>query len=222
MKGAIMEDPVLHFVKFNLQIFALSWLVLAYLYKVYQILRLPWPREVAPHRGSREMGMVRSYSWLFLPWSMESTRQHLWRWFEFAVYHLGAGAAILANFTIPFAPSLMTRDVNLTMAVIVAGAFLMGLLKLQRRIISPDLRLVSTPDDYFSLASVEVFFLFTVMALVTGSSGWMKAYFITTAAFLFYVPFSKISHYVQWFFARAFFGLRFGGRGIITTGRVKS
>jgi nitrate reductase gamma subunit len=98
----------------------------------------------------------------------------------------------------------------------------MGILKLKRRIISPDLRLVSTPDDYFSLASVEVFFLFTVMALVTGSPGWMKAYFITTAAFLFYVPFSKISHYVQWFFARAFFGLRFGGRGIITPVRVKS
>jgi len=165
--------------------------------------------------------MVYSYSWLFLPWAMQSTRQHLWRWFEFAVYHLGAGAAILATFTIPFVPSVMTRNVSLTMAVLVAGALVMGGLKLWRRIVSPDLRLVSTPDDYFSLAGVEVFFLFTVMALVTRLSGWMKAYFITTAAFLFYVPFSKISHYVQWFFARAFFGLRFGRRGIITPGRAK-
>ncbi len=215
-----MEDPVLAFVKFDLQIFALSWLGLAYLFKVYQILRLPQPHEIAPRQGSQELGVFYSYAWLFIPWSMESTRSHLWRWFEFAVYHLGAGAAILATFTIPFAPSVMTRNVSLTMAVLVAGAFMMGALKLWRRMVSPDLRLVSTPDDYFSLAGVEVFFLFTVMALVTGSPGWMKAYFITTAAFLIYVPFSKISHYVQWFFARAFFGLRFGRRGIITPRRA--
>jgi nitrate reductase gamma subunit len=221
MMGAKMEDSVLRFVKFDLQIIALSWLMLAYLVKIYQILRLPRPREVAPQKGSQELGVVYSYASLFLPWAMESTRRHLWRWFEFALYHLGAGAAILATFTIPFAPSVMTRDISLTMAVLVAGAFIMGALKLWRRITSEDLRLVSTPDDYFSLAGVEVFFLFTVMALVTGAPGWMKAYFIATAAFLFYVPFSKISHYVQWFFARASFGLRFGRRGIIVPGRVK-
>jgi hypothetical protein len=33
-----MEDPVLTFVKFDLQILALSWLVLSYLIKIYQIL----------------------------------------------------------------------------------------------------------------------------------------------------------------------------------------
>jgi nitrate reductase gamma subunit len=220
--GAAMEDSFLRFVKFDLQIVALSWLVLAYLFKIYQILRLPGPREVAPRKGSQELGVIYSYASLILPWSMESTRRHLWRWVEFAIYHLGAGAAILATFTIPFAPSIMTRFVSLTMAVLVSGALVMGVLKLWRRITSPDLRVVSTPDDYFSLAGVEVFFLFTIMALATGSSGWMKAYFITTAAFLFYVPFSKISHYVQWFFARAFFGLRFGRRGIIIPGRAES
>ncbi len=214
-----MEDSFLEFVKFDLQMFALSWLLLAYAFKIYQILSLPRPREVAPKRGSQELGVIYSYSWLFLPWAMESTRRHPWRWIEFAIYHLGAGAAILATFTIPFAPSVMTRTVSLSMAALVAAAFLAGAVKLQRRIVSPELRRVNTLDDYFSLAGVEVFFFFTIMALVTGLSGWMKAYFITTAAFLFYVPFSKISHYVQWFFARAFFGIRFGRRGVITQAR---
>ena len=166
------------------------------------------------------MGGVYSYASLFLPSSMESARHHLWRWFEFAICPLGAGAAILATFTIPFAPSVMTREISLAMAVLVAGVFVMGVLKLLRRVMFPDLRSLSTPDDYFSLAGVEAFFLFTVMALATGLPGWMKAYFITTAAFLFYVPFSKISHYVQWFFARAFFGVPFGRRGIITPRRA--
>ena len=50
-----MEDTFLRFVKLDLQIVALSWLALAYLYKVYQLLKLPWPREVAPERGHQEL-----------------------------------------------------------------------------------------------------------------------------------------------------------------------
>ncbi|NPV08133.1 MAG: hypothetical protein HPY83_09245 [Anaerolineae bacterium] len=210
-----MEDSFLRFVKFELQIVALSWLGLAYGYKIYQLLRLPWPKEVAPERGSEETGVKVSFLRLFQPRAMSSTEEHFWRWFEFGAYHLGALAAITATFTIPFAPFLMTRPVSLLFALLVAGAFGAGMFKLHRRIVRPELRLVSTPDDYFALAGVEVFFFFTIMALLTEARGWMIAYFLTTAAFLFYVPFSKISHYVQWFFARAFFGLRFGRRGVI-------
>ncbi len=212
-----MEDSFLQFVKFDLQIVALSWLGLAYVYKIVQLLRLPWPREVAPERGSEETGVKVSFGRLFQPGAMSSTSEHPWRWLEFGVYHLGALAAITATFTIPFAPFIMIRPVSLLFALLVAGAFVAGIFKLYRRIARPELRVVSTPDDYFALAGVEVFFFFTFMALVTGARGWMIAYFLTTAAFLFYVPFSKISHYVQWFFARAFFGLRFGRRGVIAT-----
>ena len=210
-----MEDSFLRFVKFDLPIVALAWLGLAYVYKVYQLLKLPWPKDVAPVRGSQELGVVYSYGSLFWPWAMSSTTQHPLRWVEFAVYHLGAAAGILATFTIPFAPSIMTRSVSLILAVFVLGGLVAGASKLYRRITRPELRVVSTPDDYFALAGVEVFFFFTFMALVTTARGWMIAYFLTTAAFLFYVPFSKISHYVQWFFSRAFFGLRYGRRGII-------
>lgn len=215
-----MEDSFLRFVKFDLQIVALSWLGLAYIYKIYQLLRLPWPKEVAPERGSEESGVKVSFLRLFQYRAMSSTEEHFWRWFEFGAYHLGALAGITATFTIPFAPFLMTRPVSLLFAVFVAGGFIAGLFKLRRRLTRPELRVVSTPDDYFALVGVEVFFFFTFMALVTGARGWMIAYFLTTAAFLFYVPFSKISHYVQWFFARAFFGLRFGRRGVIAGRRA--
>jgi nitrate reductase gamma subunit len=211
-----MEDPLLQFAKFELQIIALSVFGLLYALKVYQLLRLTWPKEVAPRRGQEELGVVYSFAWLVFPWSMSSTTQHWGRWLEFAIYHLGAGAAILGTFTIPFAPAIMIRPVSLTMAALTAGALLVGFIKLWRRIAMPELRIVSTPDDYFSLAAVQLFFFATVMALVTEARVWMLAYFFITAAFLIYVPFSKISHYVYWFFARVFFGLRYGRRGIIT------
>ena len=215
-----MESPFLHFVKFELQIIALSLFALLYALKVYQLLKLPWPKEIAPKRGFRELGVVYSFAWLIWPWSMSSSTQHFGRWLEFAIYHVGAGAAILATFTIPFAPAIMTHPVSVVMGILVAGALLAGAIKRWRRITMPELRVVSTPDDYFSLAAVEVFFFFTAMALFTEAAGWMIAYFITTAAFLIYVPFSKISHYVYWFFARVFFGIRYGRRGIITRTRA--
>jgi hypothetical protein len=210
-----MEDTFLNFAKFELQIIALSLFALLYALKVYQLMKLPWPKDVAPKRGHQELGVVYSFAWLVSPWSMSSTTQHWGRWLEFAIYHLGAGAAILGTFTIPFAPALMTRPVSLVMAALTAGALLVGAIKLWRRITMKELSIISTPDDYFSLVAVEAFFFFTVMALVTGARGWMLAYFLITAAFLIYVPFSKISHYVYWFFARVFFGLRYGRRGII-------
>ena len=211
-----MEDGFLRFAKFDLQIIALSLFALMYAFKVYQLMKLPWPREVAPRRGQEELGVVYSFAWLLFPWSMSSTTQHWWRWLEFAIYHVGAGAAILATFTIPFAPAIMTPTVSRIFAAATAGALIVGAIKLWRRTTMPELRVVSTPDDYFSLAAVELFFFFTTMALLTGARGWMLAYFLITAAFLIYVPFSKISHYVYWFFARVFFGLRYGRRGIIT------
>ena len=45
------------------------------------------------------------------------------------------------------------------------------------------------------------------------SVGWNNAYFIITAFFLFYVPFSKISHYVYFFYAGVVTGSRYGWRG---------
>jgi nitrate reductase gamma subunit len=215
-----MEDRFLEFVKLDLQIIALSLFGLLYAFKVYQLLKLPWPKEVAPQRGHEELGVLYSFAWLVSPWSMSSTTQHIGRWVEFAVYHLGAGAAILGTFSIPFWPAIMTRPVSLTMAALVIGAFVVGIIKLWRRITAPELRVISTPDDYFSLAAVQVFFFFTAMALITEARGWMIAYFLITAAFLIYVPFSKISHYVYWFFARVFFGIRYGRRGIITGKRA--
>jgi hypothetical protein len=74
---------------------------------------------------------------------------------------------------------------------------------------------ISTPDDYFSLAAVQLFFFLTVMTLVANTTGWRLAYFLVTAGFLFYVPFSKISHYVYWFFARVLMGVRYGRRGVM-------
>jgi len=209
-----MNSGFVHFAEYELQIIALSWLVVLYVIKILQLRRLPMPRDIGPQKGSPVAGALRSYTNIFIPWSMESAKKHRWRWVEFGANHVGALIAILNTFTTPFAPGLMTQPVRWVFAVLIAPAFFLGFVKLTRRSSRPEMRLISTPDDYFALASVELFFITGILALLVDISLWRTIYFLITAGFLFYVPFSKISHYIYFFFAAAITGSRYGRRGV--------
>lgn len=208
-------EKFLRFVEFDLQIIALSVFAVLYAIKAWTMARLPMRWENAPAKGSPGNGVAYSYAATVVPWMMSSSTQHWGRWLEFGLYHIGAGLAILSTFTLPFTPQLMIQPVRVVFAIFIALALVVGAIRLWRRFSDPALRVISTPDDYFSLAAVEVFFFLTVMTLVTDATGWRIAYFLVTAAFLFYVPFSKISHYVYWFFARVLMGVRYGRRGVV-------
>jgi hypothetical protein len=208
-------EKLLHFAEFELQIIALSWFGILYAIKAWTLAKLPMKWENAPAKGSPAAGVGYSYAATVVPSLMSSGTQHLGRWLEFGLYHIGAGLAILSTFTLPFAPQIMVPAVRLVFAFFVALALVVGVIRLWRRITDPNLKAISTPDDYFSLAAVEVFFFLTVMTLVLGTPGWELAYYLVTAGFLFYVPFSKISHYVYWFFARVLMGVRYGRRGVL-------
>ncbi len=211
----MISGDLLHFVEYELQAIALTWMGVIYGIKIYQLSRLPMPWERGPVRGNPSLGILHSYGTIFMPWSMESSRKHLGRWLEFGLYHIGALVAIVNTFTFPFAPGLMTQPVRVLFAVLIAPAILVGIIKLVRRITSPELRLVSTPDDYFSLISLEFFFFAAIMALLVDTAFWRMAYFLITAGFLFYVPFSKISHYIYFFFSHFLTGRRYGWRGVL-------
>lgn len=209
-----MEDGFSKFVEFDLQIIALSWLAVLYLIKAYQLSRLPMPREKGPRTGNPSEGILATYAHMFMPWSMESTRNHFWRWFEFGIYHIGAFIGILNTFTTPFAPGMMTTPVRIAFALLIIPAFFAGFFKLARRFTDPNLRYVSNPDDYFSLIALQLWFLSAIMALLLDVKFWNDTYFVITALFLFYVPFSKISHYVYYFFSGVIVGGKYGWRGV--------
>ncbi len=209
------NQALLHFVEYELQIIALSWMGIIYLIKAIQLSRLPMPWEKETMKGNASLGVLRSYGSIFMPWSMESSRKHGWRWLGFALYHVGCLIAILNTFTYTFAPGFMTEFVRILFSVLIAPALLVGFIKLVNRVRQPELRHISTPDDYFSLSSLQLFFFTAIMALLFNTPFWRLSYYIVTTLFLFYVPFSKISHYVYFFFARFLTGKRYGWRGII-------
>ena len=212
-----MGETTLHFIEYDLQAIALIWMAVIYTIKIIQISKLPMPWERGEKAGSPGKGVMHSYGAIFMPWSMESSRNHRWRWLFFGIYHIGALVAIVNTFTYPFAPGFMTWTVRLIFAILIAPSVLVGLIKIGQRLLKPELRIVSTFDDYFSLITLEFFLFFAVMALLTNAPVWRLWYFIITAFFLFYVPFSKISHYIYFFFAHYITGRRYGHRGIIPT-----
>jgi len=101
--------------------------------------------------------------------------------------------------------------------IIIGTAFLVGILRIIRRVKSVYLRAISAPDDYFSLALLTSWFFLAFLSVPNSTAGgeWhLIAFFLLTAFFLIYVPFSKISHYLYYPFARYYFGKTMGHRGV--------
>ncbi len=172
-----------------------------------------------PARTDARRGAMYSLANVLMPWSMESTRRGFAFYVTFALFHLGVVAGIslafLSTISRPFLqiPAVATATLGLT-----AAAFLIGFYRILRRILRPVMRLISTPDDYFSVSLLTVWFLLgffaelNVLGRVEGD-GVMVAYLLLTSFFLLYVPFSKISHYLYYPFTRIWLGRTLGHRG---------
>jgi nitrate reductase gamma subunit len=100
--------------------------------------------------------------------------------------------------------------------IVIGAACLIGILRIIRRVGSRHMRAISSPDDYFSLVLLTVWFFFATLAVpndISGGETILLTYFILTAFFLVYVPFSKISHYLYYPFTRYYLGKTLGYRG---------
>lgn len=210
----MVTESIAHFAQYELQVVALAWLAVWYAIKIYKVARLPMTWERGMPKGNAATGVLSSYAAIFLPWLMESSKKHFWRWVEYAAYHIGALIAILNTFTTPFLPGLMIQPVRIIFGALIIPAIGLGLVKIIRRVVTPEMRAINTFEDYFALVAVEIFLFLAVMALFINSPMWRTLYFFFTAAFLFYLPFSKISHYIYVLFAGVVTGSRYGWRGV--------
>jgi len=86
------------------------------------------------------------------------------------------------------------------------------------------MRAISSPDDYFSLALLTVWFFSAFLSVPNKPEQGetiLLAFFFLTAFFLIYVPFSKISHYLYYPFTRYYFGKTMGYRGVYPLAKSK-
>jgi nitrate reductase gamma subunit len=176
-----------------------------------------------PGQSNKQRGARYSLWNVAMPWSMESTRKPKGFIFylSFVIFHLGVVAGITLAFVSTIAPDfLRIAMVANTMLVFLVSAFLVSVYRVFRRSLRPLMRLISTPDDYFSLLMLTIWFGLGACTQAFLMGGWgmtnetlLVAYLYLTSFFLLYVPFSKISHYLYYPFTRTYIGRALGHRG---------
>ena len=210
----------------------IHWIALAVMAVVYT-LRIRWLLSFKlakdrsapgnPEVSDGKRGARHSLFNVAMPWSMESTRRPkgITFWFSFVIFHLGVVAGIFLAFVSTIAPGVLhVPAIGWAVMALLIGAFAVALYRLARRLLRPVMRLISTPDDYFSLIMLTVWFALgaATQAYLMGIWGVSNevlqvAYLYLTSFFLLYVPFSKISHYLYYPFTRIWIGRALGHRG---------
>ncbi len=215
-------SATLRFASNDLQLMALSFMAIVYILRIRWLLRFKAGRERQAQTGSPDTNPAKGilYSWanIVSPWAMESTRQKPFFYAQFVLFHLAVAANILMSFFIPYAPSLIQPPfIFRSLQVLFAVGCIIGGYRFYRRLYDPVINQISTPDDFFSILLLTLWLFVSIWAAPNRpdqGEGPLLAYFVLTAFFLVYVPFSKISHYLYYPFTRYYFGKSMGYRGV--------
>ena len=212
-------SELLKFAEGRLQEAALVFMAVVYTLRILWLLKFKAGKERQAATGvegtTPKKGIVYSWANIFMPWAMESTRKKFIMWLQFGVFHTAVTLSIIMSFIIPYLPGVMEYTIVVRgLQGLFAAAFLVGCYRIYRRLSDPFMRAISSPDDYFSLTLITVWFAFAFLAAPNKSATALLIYFFMTAFFLMYVPFSKISHYLYYPFTRYYFGKSMGYRGV--------
>jgi nitrate reductase gamma subunit len=212
----------LYFSEHTLQEIALVFMAIVYLLRLRWLFKFKAGKERQAPTGAEDTtprkGIIYSWGVIGMPWTMESTRTKLFFYSQFVVFHIGVTLAIILSFIIPYAPGFLSSHPVIVplLQLFIGLAFLIGVGRIIRRMTNVYVKAISSPDDYFSLILLTVWFFFAFFAVPNSyqqGEGMLLTYFIMTAFFLMYVPFSKISHYLYYPFMRYWIGKSFGRRG---------
>lgn len=188
--------------------------------RLVALLQRPQKPDLARVRGREGAAIAYAYTLAMLPWSKESTRIHWLDYSRGVIFHLGIAGGLI-TLTLSFFPGLTNLPAPL-LAVggyFLAIAFICGAIGLILRATHPRLRSLSTPDDYLAVILVAGFVGLSSWVLVRPEG--LSFYYGWAAIMFTYLPFSKIRHFLYWFFARFFLGQSFGRRGVLPHPRME-
>ena len=73
---------------------ALGFMVLAYTVKIWQLLKKPAAGEGTPAKGDHKEAIRYAYMTLAMPWELESQKNNMFRYVEFALFHIAMAVGI--------------------------------------------------------------------------------------------------------------------------------
>jgi hypothetical protein len=175
-------------------------------------LRRPYPSELAPIKKSPTLGVVYAFTLGMAPWAKESARRHWVAYIRGIILHVGvflATAFLIASSWLVQMP----EPLRFSLAALFAIGAILGLAGFWIRLADPTMRLLSTPDDYFSLALVTLFLASAAISAV--NMEFLPAFWAVSGVTLAYAPFGKIKHFIFFVYERVIIGRVFGRRGVL-------
>lgn len=191
---------------------AVIYAIGALTFLVFKALSRRHPPAYAAPQGRASRGIAYALGRGLLPWEKESARLHLAAYLGGVIYHLG----IFAGFGILLALALDIRIVPFIWTILRLGSAVglaAGIGLLAKRVLKPQSRLLSTPDDFGANIFVDVFLAGALAASLR--PGLVPLFFGYSIFLLIYIPAGKIRHCFFFFFSRIFFGRFFGRRGTL-------
>jgi nitrate reductase gamma subunit len=196
-------------------------------YRLMRVILLGWPRDRVPSKGSKFTGVVRSYLkgiiiWPFIPWVKNTFSRKPVMYLAGGLFHLGLFVIIFLGtphmlvwksllgfqwYTLP----LPIVDWLAAVTIIAMATLLVN------RMVDPVLKLITTHAEYFN-------WLFVFLPMVTGyimtHHLWFRyevlfsLHMLSVNVLLIWIPFSRISHFMFYFFSRTIHGAQFGKRAV--------
>jgi hypothetical protein len=162
--------------------------------------------------GDRTSGIRYAFTTAMLPQAKESVMMHLPSYLAGVAFHLGTFAAFGLLAASIAAISLPTPAAWLAFVVTLAGT-IGGLALLGKRVATPHLRGLSSPDDYLANVFTTAFVALAGATLLTPTL--RRAWLVAATVLLVYFPVGKIRHCCFFFSTRAHLGGFFGYRGVL-------
>jgi nitrate reductase gamma subunit len=220
-------NAVLQFARGPFFYAALLVFVAGMIYRLVTITGLGWSKDRIHTKGSKAGGVVMSFLkgilvWPFIPWVKNTFKRNPVTYIAGGLFHLGLFAVIFLG----TAHMLVWKSLlgfgwtTLPLPIVdwlAAVAIIAMLILLVNRIVNPVLKLISGPAEYLA-------WLFVFLPMVTGyimaHHLWFRyevlfsLHMISVDVLLIWIPFSRISHFIFYFFSRTIHGQEFGKRGV--------
>jgi nitrate reductase gamma subunit len=206
---------------------ALLVFIAGMMYRLVRVVSLGWKMDKVPPRGSKLGGVAESFLkgiiiWPFVPWAKNTFSRNPIIYLAGGLFHLGLFVVIILGTAHMMAwKSLLGFGwPTLPMPIVdwlAAGAIVAMIALFINRLTSPVLKLLSGPAEWLNL-------LFVFLPMVTGYMMTHHLWFayevlyslhmLAVDVLLIWIPLSRISHFMFYFFSKAFHGADFGKRAV--------
>jgi nitrate reductase gamma subunit len=220
-------DDVLTFVRGPLFKIALLFFIAGLMYRLVQVIFLGWRRDKVPPQGSKFKGVIVSFLkgilvWPFIPWVKDTFKKNPMIYIAGGLFHLGLIVILIFG----TAHMLVWKSLlgfgwkTLPLPIVdwMAAVSIIALIVLFiNRLLNPVTRMLSGTAEWASLLFV---FLPMVTGYIMAHHLWFRyqvlfsLHMISVDLLLVWIPFSRIPHFIFYFFSKTIHGAEFGKRAV--------